>query len=349
MISMILSILYDRCKKNDYLLTMKAEQTDDYEDIRYGYITAIHLNGDKIAYIEQACEKGNLIISYNGTDYRAAMHRPNYRKESLQICMPKQNALQLKDSLRKFWIHVKVTFRLKYSYFDRLHRAINLLSERTIERLLPTDPRFFSTSRFDHNLPLGEEYHEYLTLEPGQREAMKMIVHAKPEAPVIVAGSFGTGKTRILAQAAFQILKRKRTRVLVCAHHQASANSFLTQYFGPLKEKNMLQVNIARMIDTDRITDVKEEYHQYCKSIDDVAEAFEEIQLVISTFGITIHLTKQLKRLKKFYYHQFTHILIDEGAQTREPESIIPLSLCGPRTVIAIAGDHKQVSFQHNL
>ena len=35
------------------------------------------------------------------------------------------------------------------------------------------------------------------------------------------------------------------------------------------------------------------------------------------------------------------HILIDEGAQTREPETIAPLSLCGPKTVIAIVGDHR--------
>ena len=39
----------------------------------------------------------------------------------------------------------------------------------------------------------------------------------------------------------------------------------------------------------------------------------------------------------------FTHILIDEGAQTREPEAIAPLSLASSGTKIVIAGDSCQV------
>ena len=39
----------------------------------------------------------------------------------------------------------------------------------------------------------------------------------------------------------------------------------------------------------------------------------------------------------------FTHILIDEGAQTREPETIAPLSMANGCTKIVIAGDNQQV------
>ena len=39
----------------------------------------------------------------------------------------------------------------------------------------------------------------------------------------------------------------------------------------------------------------------------------------------------------------FTHILIDEGAQTREPETIAPLSMANCHTKIIIAGDNQQV------
>ena len=41
----------------------------------------------------------------------------------------------------------------------------------------------------------------------------------------------------------------------------------------------------------------------------------------------------------------FTHILIDEGAQTREPEAIAPLGLADDNTKIVIAGDHMQVCY----
>ena len=39
----------------------------------------------------------------------------------------------------------------------------------------------------------------------------------------------------------------------------------------------------------------------------------------------------------------FTHILIDEGAQTREPETITPLIMANEDTHIVIAGDIQQV------
>ena len=205
---------------------MKSEdsetQTDDENntDIRYGYIRAKHLDEDKIAYLDQACER-NLVITYNEGDYHATMVKPHYKKRRIFICIPKQDALWLIDSPEMFTIKVKVKFELKYSYFDRLHNAIDLLSIETIRRLFPTDENCFFNSRAVYNLPLEKDYREHLTLEPGQREVVKMIVHAQPKAPVIVAGSFGTGKTRILAQAAFQILTvKKHPRVLVCAHHQ---------------------------------------------------------------------------------------------------------------------------------
>ena len=41
----------------------------------------------------------------------------------------------------------------------------------------------------------------------------------------------------------------------------------------------------------------------------------------------------------------FTHILLDEGAQTREPEAVAPLCMAGRNTKIVIAGDQNQVRF----
>ena len=332
---------------------MEAEQTED-EEIHHGYISADHLDGDKIAYIEQACEReGNLVITYNGKDYRATMviSQSHYKERTISICMPKQAARQLYSPQP---ICVEVKFELKYSYFNRLHKAIDLLSIETLNRLLPTNASFFPKLRtVDSNLPLAKMYHKYFTLEYGQREALKMIVHAEPKAPVIVAGSFGTGKTRIIAQAAFQILTmnrfrhqpHQRPRVLVCAHHQASANSFLAKYFGQMKEEDNLRgIRIARMIEFKRINDVKRKYQKYCMTINQVTEELTKIQLVISTFGIALHLAEKLKQNGQLDRDWFTHILIDEGAQTREPETIAPLSLCGPKTVIAIVGDHRQVS-----
>ena len=325
------------------------KRSPEEEKLRYGYIRADHLDGDKIAYIEQACENdGNLIITSNGIDYRATMvtqHGHKKRQGVIFIEMSLVDAYQLKNIKALFSVVVTVKFELKYSYFDRLHKSVELLSLPTIQRLFPSDASSFSTQEENPELKLSGKYKDRLTLDPSQRKALAMIVYAKPKAPVIVVGSFGTGKTQMLAQAAFQIFTAKhdeQPRVLVCAHHQVSANSFLTNYFGPMKVDKQWKVSIARMMPFKKFKDIKECYQKYCRTINNVAKYLGDIQLVISTFGNTFFLAE---KLKGSLGNWFTHILIDEGAQTREPETIAPLLFCGPRTCIAIAGDHKQVSY----
>ena len=324
----------------------KAEENEDEQDIRYGYLSADDLDGDKVAYAEQACENdGNLVLSFNGKDYLAKMVLPYSWKKNqdcIYIRMPKVDALKLRNLRSQFVIpDVYVMLELKYSYFDRLHEAVDLLSHCTIQRLIPTNASWFSYPGESPTLFLSNRYKEFLALDYGQLKALEMIVYAKPKAPVIVVGSFGTGKTRMLAHAAFQIFVAKyneNPRVLICAHHQTSANAFLTKYFGPMKEQRW-RVNIARMM--FRINEIDERYRKYCRSSSYVAKNLNRIQLVVTTFANCLHLAKLLKGSADRW---FTHILIDEGAQTREPETIAPLFMCGPKTVVAIAGDHKQVS-----
>ena len=326
-------------------------------DVRYGHISASHLDGDKVAYAEQACEmEGNLVICHAGKEYSASMVAPDEKKrlnrlvkmkqnslDIIYIRMKKADALKLKNVKCQFEIaEVEVMFELKYSYFDRLHKALDHLSHSTIQRLIPSNRSCFSTPREYPSLPLSHKYKQFLTLDYGQRKALETIVYAEPrKAPVIVVGSFGTGKTQMLARAAFEIFTAKyeeRPRVLVCAHHQKSANSFLNNYFGPMKEQGW-KVNVVRMIPFNRMKDIEECYQKYCMTGTKVAQNLHSFQLVVTTFGNCLSLLSTVRSR-----HWFTHILIDEGAQTREPETIMPLILCSPETVITIAGDHKQVS-----
>ena len=349
----------------EYTLTMyhhraesPANEPGDYyrkpDEDRYGYVHADHLDGDKITYIEQACENnGNMIITCNGRSYRATMVTPHRYKRwqgVIFVGMSMPDAYQLKCLTCQFSIQVKVDFELKYSYFDHLHKAVNLLSCSTLQRLFPSSANCFSAPQTNPELFLSKKYQEFLTLDFGQLRALDKIVYAEPKAPVIVAGSFGTGKTQMLAQAAFQIFIAKRDenmrpRVLVCAHHQASANSFLTNYFVPMKEKNEWKASFVRMMPRNRIEQMKERYKPYCRTAFQVAKRLDKIGLVVSTFGTTLQLAEELERNGTLGTDWFTHILIDEGAQTREPETITPLSLCGENTAIAIAGDHKQVCY----
>ena len=61
---------------------------------------------------------------------------------------------------------------------------------------------------------------------------------------------------------------------------------------------------------------------------------------------ITTFLTATNLRQKEAESHQpliFSHILIDEGAQTREPEAIGALAVAKEETKVVIVGDNKQV------
>ena len=136
------------------------------------------------------------------------MSQSHYQERTISICMPKQTARQLYSPQP---ICVEVKFELKYSYFNRLHKAIDLLSDATLKRLFPTNEQFSPKPQIvNPNLPLPNKYRKFFTLEYGQRDALKMIVYAKPKAPVIVAGSFGSGKTRILATSCLSDLNNKQ-------------------------------------------------------------------------------------------------------------------------------------------
>ena len=354
------SVLDTRCD-GEYSLTIyhyKSESPgyihlseEEERGVRFGYISASHLDGDKIAYAEQSSE-GRLYIHCNGRKVPATMISPYPSKRSwdviyLSISGTKISALG-KVPKQHFEIKmVQVEFELKYSYFDRLHKALDLLPTLTVQRLIPTSRNHFCfTKQQGPSLSLQHRFKGFLTLDFAQREALEAIVFAEAGAPVIIAGSFGTGKTQLLAQAAYQILKVKRAntprpRVLVCAHHQASADAFLVKYFGPMIEEGW-RVRMIRMIvrfsDKDKF---EYQYRQYCMTAREVSRRIHSFELVVTTFANCLHLATILKDSSAGF---FTHILVDEGAQTREPETIAPLFLSGPNTVIAIAGDHKQVS-----
>lgn len=316
------------------------------DNVRYGYITADHLDGDKVAYAQQSSE-WKLIINATEKIPATMIRFPPSDDKVPQECIHVLIANEVVNKLPGFSEHmfevqsVKVTFELKYTYFSRLHRALDLLSHSTITRLVPKNitsgeedkQNQVSTFNIDPN------FKNRLFLDGPQMNALKVIVNAKPGLPVIVVGSFGTGKTRLLARAAYQILNQsnhfKPYRVLVCAHHQESADSFIDSYFGSMVEDDW-DVNMVRMIisaDSDHYNNCYPEFRYMAKDIN-----LETVQLVVTTFGNALHLDDIVDP------GFFTHILMDEGAQTREPENIAPLFLCGPDTVIVIAGDHKQVS-----
>ena len=302
----------------------------------FGQIVSKRLDADAIAYARQASE-GKVILHLPSGIIQADIIRPKGKDDSC-LFLGFSECLDIKQPMQ-----VHVTFVLKYSYFDRLHKAINNLSSSMINRLVPADCNSFTISMLKPSL--SNNYPDIISLDYSQCKALETIIKCESsKAPVLVIGSFGTGKTRLLARAAYEILeKSERNRVLICAHHQHSADSFIIDYFAKICNRKWSS-DVVRLIPNSSFY-FKPALERYYHTWHRLSRGYEkDVHLVVTTFSTSLHLCLYAGIKKGF----FTHILLDEGAQTREPESVAPLCLADDNAQIVIAGDHKQVS-EYNL
>ena len=301
-------------------------------------ISKKELDADVIAYAMQASE-GRVVIHLPSGDVLADILQTRNRNALYFLLGFDKNpgVRSLSD--------VSVTFVLKFSYFDRLHRALENLSQDLINRLMPSNPCQFSTMVSDEDVPPPIKcVIDIVRLEYSQRRALASIMSCEAnKAPVLVIGSFGTGKTQLLARAAYQILREDRNnKILICAHHQHSADTFMTNYFFKMIKSGWYSGKVIRLVPS-RSYNAPTDCKRYYATFEHLCfDNLEKISIIVTTFLTSLHLIDVVP--KGF----FTHILLDEGAQSREPESVAPLCFADIDTKIVIAGDHKQVSAQKN-
>ena len=330
----------------------------------FGYITADHLDGDKISYAEQASEEkvtlmlpgsrneGPLILqSLNIQEFEytkgcECIYIQLYHHDIKSIVNLYPDCIRANKQIEK----VEVTFVLKHSYFEQLHKAIDQLSDKVISKLVPCNPSDFSIQEPNGCVctDMKQMVKEIVFLDGekgnipnSQMSALCKILQINScKAPVLIVGSFGTGKTRLLARTAYQILHNDRNaKVLVCAHHQKSVESLMENYFLKMIKEGWKCNTMVRLIPEGWHYHYKREYDQdYYKTISQTkALDKSSLKLVLTTFSSSLLLLRCVGK------GHFTHILLDEGAQSREPETIAPLCLANKNTKIVIAGDHKQV------
>ena len=301
------------------------EYTGNEELIQYGYISSY--DGDKLSYAKQASEGSFIILDQHM--FIKAIHVyarvPQYANSNAIIFGltkdEQTKLLQLTSSAKKQWPRqCTVHFELKHSYFQRLHTALDKVKVDTIKKIMPNHENFATRKWY---LRKDKSEPDALKLDSCQERALCTIMRCTPGAPVLITGPFGTGKTRILARAAYEILKLgEKTRVLICAHHQASVDTFVEILAKLIDNNEMIRI----IPNKSYRSQTREKYPRL------FAMKSQSQRLVITTLGIL-----------RMNYPRFSHILIDEGAQTREPEIIGPLRFALDWTKIIIAGDHLQV------
>ena len=316
---------------------------DDKDSVycRFGFISGE--DGDILAYAKQASE-GSFIVLDGGVHVRVEHVRATARDLNPNSIVfglkekEEQKLIHWQSATRNRYTHpypLQVKFEVKHLYFNALRAALSKLTRAGIQKMVPQKGNF-APSSLGPFIPGPPRYQE-LNLDSYQQRALFTILNCTSGAPILVTGPFGTGKTRLLVRAAYEILRFPGNRVLMCAHHQASVDTFI-DYFGKIatNSEKPWQKKIVRIVLNKRyIFQYKPAYPQFFNARDTL-QSIDSYDLVITTLGTSHTLIRKNRR-------DFTHILIDEGAQTREPETISPLCFATEHTKIIIAGDHLQV------
>ena len=317
-----------------------------------GYtVYLLGLSGDNIAYVTQACDgREGVSISFESCEIKAAISSKNndHIENVLYLDFDEESLIEHFPTTKKLKVSVK--FLLKEWYFVNLQRFVGSLSSEVIQRLIPSPQQFVP-----FHLNLLDACYMSLSLKmclkmcsDDQRYALATIVSSPPTGPpVLVTGAFGTGKTRILALATHYYLHhsialKQQACILVCTQQHTSAEAFI---------EFLMETDIPKEAYVARVTNRKMGHakYNYNKSQDEFADDYRKNPpsrsrpyLVITTCQ-TAHTLK--KMLPKVF--SFTHILLDEGAQMREPEAIVSLCFADVNTKIVIAGDKQQVCYKH--
>ena len=300
------------------------------------YGSLVGLSSNDIAYVQQAAT--HVDISAGQTTVCAKISNYGVSNKGLDVVN-----VTFDDEYSYYLLKSKITnqavpvqFVLKHSYFRNLHKSLDNINSRIIDCLIPSTPQQQQVSFPRVHYP--DE--EFLWLDKEyQLLALKKMMACDNSAPFLLTGPFGTGKTRVLATAAINFLKKPTSRVLICTSHLQSADAYIDNYFGPMIVNHTMPSNInpVRLVGIDDYKYSGEYKNLFKNSYNDQEVHFiKHSRLIVTTFLTA----PQLINIK---VKRFTHILIDEGAQTREPETIAPLGLADDHTKIVIAGDHLQV------
>lgn len=325
-------------------------------NVRYGYLK--NLDADQISYATQASPVAIIVSNDRRFEVKLKIiQEPSY--EHLYVIFYENSTQNLLSIIsQKELSDEKVTlqglcieFEVKHSYFNNLVKAVNRIKSVTIERILPELKDFHQFSSSSSMKPLQRLLPADIVIDQDQLNALHAIVSCnKASPPILVNGSFGSGKTRLVAVATYYVVQHginanEPVRVLVCAHHQVSADHFIEEYFGSMFN-NTEFVELVRVTSESHRSPPNSKFSNlYIASRDYENNYYKKSHwenskylVLVTTFLTAPHLSKT------FEDGFFTHILIDEGSQAREPEAISPLCLAGPETQVVIAGDSCQVS-----
>ncbi|XP_019857948.1 PREDICTED: uncharacterized protein LOC109586221 isoform X1 [Amphimedon queenslandica] len=334
-------------------LALKPERYKEF-----GYIEDDAFTYDKIEYATQASEGVKIYKSNDFYVCKALISQHNFFhvEQRLYLCFPGRTMrmLQGRSSHRKIHFKVKMKFELKHSYFSNLQHAIAVIPQYVINCLISDKHSF---SRLEEKFKPQWSKYSFMKLDDVQTQALQMITSVSSRCvadscppPVLLNGPFGSGKTRILARAAYEVMTNgiskgdPFTRILICAHHPQSVNSFIEEYFTRIENKEgklpYRVFHVSRYLGNPYPNSHNSHFYMTFDELENLEPEKLENVIIIASYNGSLSLYDIIDVPG---YGYFNYVFLDEAAQVREPEAITPLALATHDAKIVLAGDDKQV------
>ena len=257
----------------------------------------------------------------------------DYEKNAIMLNIPLQSTFFVQcvpPGCLTCELKASVHFDVDHQYYHRLHKGIECVSEDILAKLIP-DKKHIAVRCPESLVQVTNKDHKYSLDRKYQFEALKRMFACSSNAPYLLLGPFGTGKTYLLAVAVAKLVNAGGNRVLVCTHLNRGADGLYKSLQGKrIKGMKNYVARVVGSIENTRLRNASVIYPD---------ENVLEFPVVVTTFGIAIKLIDFVASEAL----SFSHILIDEGAQCPEPEVLGALALASRHTKIIIVGDNKQV------
>ena len=294
----------------------------------------MNLGDTSMDYVSHYHHASVVFTLAGGQQYSAQVLDPDYDKNALLIQIPyTSNIFQryFPPDCLVCELKVLVHFEIDHRYYYRLHEGIYSVNEDTLAKLMPSNSLKEDCHDFS-SVQITQRDRKYSLDKKYQLSALKSMFSCSPDAPYLLLGPFGTGKTYLLAVAVAKLIDSRGKRVLVCTHSNRGADGL----YKSLCNRKSVARHVARVVGSQtknvRLQNASVIYPD---------ENVMRFSVLVTTFGVVIKLIDFVENGNL----EFSHILIDEGAQCPEPEVLGALALASKQTKIVIVGDNKQVKF----
>ena len=337
-------------------------------DPKYGILLQIGsvkgMTQDQLHYASQASSGVYFVDPETKEDIcKAEISSDNFRSysEEFKVDIRESDSKKLRSVLKRNkagFYRANLEFDLKHSYFETLQRSVTSVPISAISKIMLKQS---DDTHMEYVKEIsGQCEHKQLEVDDvGQLHALKAVVEQSSHLPIVISGPFGSGKTRVIARAVYEIVNdslrsRKPAKILVCAHHYNTTKTYVETYFRTAfktrREVKVIRIGARREVKVIRIghqSDEKSQSNILTYSVSDFNQYVHrgeydqsECVVVVATYMSSINISEALNKQTS---RQFTHVFLDEAAQPREPEAIAALCATNSSTKLVIAGDSKQV------